>query len=42
MAQLQGQGRVQLEHAAPAKLQTASDAHRVCAMAAPSPAAAFA
>jgi glutaryl-CoA dehydrogenase len=33
MAQLQDQGRVQLEHAALAKLQTASGARRVCAMA---------
>jgi glutaryl-CoA dehydrogenase len=33
MAQLQAQGRVRLEHAALAKLQTASAARRVCAMA---------
>jgi glutaryl-CoA dehydrogenase len=33
MAQLQDEGRVQLEHAALAKLQTASGARRVCAMA---------
>jgi glutaryl-CoA dehydrogenase len=33
MAQLQDEGRVKLEHAALAKLQTASGARRVCAMA---------
>jgi glutaryl-CoA dehydrogenase len=33
MAQLQDQGRLRLEHAALAKLQTASAARRVCAMA---------
>ncbi|WP_214366554.1 acyl-CoA dehydrogenase family protein [Pseudonocardia sp. H11422] len=33
LAQLHDQGRVQLEHAALAKLQTASGARRVCAMA---------